>query len=75
MAEALLSVQNELDRVASTMKQAQLARLDGRFPVYVIFTSRQGLEAQYGPQSMVLLNEAMKEVAEAVQTRKSWNAR
>jgi hypothetical protein len=74
VAEALLSVQNELDRVASHMKQAQLARLDGRFPVYVIFTSRKGLEAQYGPQSMVLLNEAMKELAEAVQSRKGWNA-
>ena len=74
VAEALLSVQNELDRVATNMKQAQLSRLDGRFPVYVIFTSRRGLEAQYGPQSMVLLNEAMKGLAEAVQSRKTWNA-
>jgi hypothetical protein len=74
VAEALLSVQNELDRVAKNMKQTQLSRLDGRFPVYVIFTSRRGLEAQYGPQSMVLLNEAMKELAEAVQARKTWNA-
>ena len=74
VAEALLSVQNELDRVASNMKQAQLARLDGRFPVYVIFTSRRGLEAQYGPQSMLLLNEAMKGLAEAVHSRKTWNA-
>jgi hypothetical protein len=74
VAEALLSVQNELDRVAKNMKQTQLSRLDGRFPVYVIFTSRRGLEAQYGPQSTVLLNEAMKELAEAIQSRKTWNA-
>jgi hypothetical protein len=74
VAEALLSVQNELDRVAKNLKQTQLSRLDGRFPVYVIFTSRRGLEAQYGPQSMVLINEATKELAEAVQSRKGWNA-
>jgi hypothetical protein len=74
VAEALLSVQNELDRVATNMKQAQLSRLDGRFPVYIIFTSRQGLEAQYGVQSMVLLNEAMKDLAKAIQSRKTWNA-
>ena len=74
VAEALLSVQNELDRVAKNLKQNQLSRLDGRFPVYVILTSRRGLEAQYGPQSMVLINEATKDLAEAVQSRKGWNA-
>jgi hypothetical protein len=74
VSEALVSVQKELDRVAKNLKQNELSRLDGRFPVYVIFTSRRGLEAQYGPQSMVLINEATKDLVEAVQSRKGWNA-
>lgn len=74
VAEALFNVQHELDRVARNLKQNQPSKLDGRFPVYVIFTSRRGLEAQYGPQSMVLVNEATKELAEAVQSRKGWHS-
>ncbi len=72
--ESLISVQDELERLASSLKQPQLARADGRFPDYVIFTSRKGLEKQYGPEAAARIGEAMKELAGAIQARKTWNA-
>lgn len=72
--ESLLSVQAELERLASTLKRKQLAKKDGRFPVYVIFTTRQGLINQYGNQSVETLDHEMKELINAISSRNYWRA-
>lgn len=74
LPETLLDVRAELERVADRLNQAHLARLDGRFPVYVILTARRGLEARYGQQGAARLAEAIQGLAEAVGSRRDWRA-
>jgi len=73
-SEELLSVQAELEKIANRIKQPLLARADGRFPVYTILTTRQGLEKQFGKEGAASVHQAMKEVTSAAATRKGWDA-
>jgi len=72
--ETLRSVQAELERVAERLHQPELARADGRFPVYVVMTTRHGLAAQYGTQSAAIHTE-LQSLVQAVQARRDWRAR
>ena len=72
--ESLRSVQFELQRVASKINKRPLGKKDGRFPVYVIFTTRQGLEKQYGSQGIADLDQAMKNVAQNITARPDWRS-
>lgn len=71
--ESLRSIQSELERVAGRLKQNHLAQADGRFPVYVLFTTRQGLEAQFGVQT-VAIDEALVRLSTAIRKRCDWGA-
>lgn len=68
------TVENELNRLAKLIKQPALNRADGRFPVYVIFSSLEGLTAQYGPQTTTVLQNEMRKLAAAVRQRPGWGA-
>jgi hypothetical protein len=70
----LLSVQSELERIAGRMKHDQLAHADGRFPVYVIFTTRQGLEKQYGAPATQAIDQELRRLAEAISAHPDWGA-
>jgi tetratricopeptide (TPR) repeat protein len=72
--ESLRSVQFELQRVASKINKRPLGKKDGRFPVYVIFTTRQGLEKQYGSHGIADLDQAMKNVAQNITARPDWRS-
>lgn len=72
--ESLRSIQVELERVASKLNNRSLAQKDGRFPVYVIFTTRSGIENQYGSEQFVHLDQEMKRVVRSVSSRHDWNA-
>ncbi len=72
--ETLRSIQEELDRLAKRLKQPGPKRADGRFPVYVVFSTRKGLEAQYGPQTSAILIEEMQKLIAAVRQRPGWSA-
>ncbi len=72
--ESLRSVQFELQRVASNINKRPLGKKDGRFPVYVIFTTRQGLEKQYGSHGIADLDQAMKNVAQNITARPDWRS-
>ena len=72
--ESLRPIQDELERVAQRLHQTGLASSDGRFPVYVLMTTRSGLQAQYGAQSASLVEQEMKRVVAAIQQRRDWHA-
>ena len=74
LPESLRSVQAELERVAVGLKRNHLARADGRFPVYVIFSTRSGLEQRYGAKGLAALDQELKRLAAAVGSRKDWGA-
>lgn len=73
LPEVLQPVQAELERLAARLKRAHLAGADGRFPIYVVFTTRQGLEKQYGEQAP-LVETAIRRLVTAVRKRPDWGA-
>ena len=73
--ETLLPIQEELERLAGRLNQSGVTRSDGRFPVYVVFSSRCGLERQYGVQAMADLEKEMQALVQAVQKKHGWGAR
>jgi hypothetical protein len=72
--ETLRSVQEELERVAASLKREKLARADGRFPVYVILTTHAGLERQYGIQGASEILENLARLRVAVAAQREWGA-
>lgn len=73
LPETLRSVQAELERVAERLHKPELARSDGRYPVYVVMTTRRGLANQYGAKAE-LLHEELRNLVKAVQSRRDWRA-
>ncbi len=74
LPETLRDVQAELERVAARLNQTQLTSSEGRFPVYVILTTRQGLEYKFGQQAAASLATAILKLSTSVQSRRDWRA-
>jgi len=79
--EALIEIQEELERLANRLNRPDLTQTDGRFPVYVIFSVRSRLEAIYGPQAAKEIQAEMGQLVENIQARpavknqRKWGAR
>jgi hypothetical protein len=74
LPEYLRNIQVEMERIADRLRQPQIARSDGRFPVYILFTTRQGLQSQFGEASALLIEEAMERTSEAIRLRGDWGS-
>ena len=72
--EILKDVKEELDRIATRLQVPGVGRVDRRFPVYVVFTTRKGLENQYGTQTCFILDELMKQVVESIRKKSGWTS-
>jgi Peptidase family C25 len=72
--ESLRSVQEELERVAVHLNKPALARSDGRFPVYVVMTTRRGLETQYDAETATRIVQEAKRLVSCVQKRRDWHS-
>jgi hypothetical protein len=72
--ETLISMQDDLERIAGQIKLPALARTDGRFPIYVIFTNRTALNKKFGEKAAALIDLEMRQVALAVSRYKSWGS-
>jgi len=72
--ETLRSVQAELENMGERLQKPNLARSDGRFPTYVILSTRKGLREKYGRAGMAMLEAAMKELAAAVRRQPDWGS-
>jgi hypothetical protein len=71
--DSLRPIQSEFEKVAARLKSRHLAQADGRYPVYVIFSNRQGLQRQYGDQIHVIDGE-LKKLSEAITNRLDWSS-
>ncbi len=71
---SLKAVEETFARLAKQMKRPSLGRSDGRYPVYVIFSTAKGLDAQYGPQTRGILSKEMQQLADYVSRRPGWNS-
>lgn len=67
-------VDEVFQKIAVNVKQPEIARQDGRYPVYVIMSSKEGMEKQYGPKTAEVIGSEMKRLSEAVGGRPGWRA-
>jgi hypothetical protein len=67
-------VENEFEKLAKKLKRPSIGRADGRFPAYVILSTRRGLIEQYGPQTANVINTEMYRLGNAVRRRTGWEA-
>ena len=78
LSEPVRAVQTELNRLAKQLDAPDVTIRDGRFPVYVIFTTRKGLQKQYGTAGASLLDDELKKLARAMRgqriNRENWGA-
>ncbi|MEW5870076.1 MAG: hypothetical protein AB1894_12425 [Chloroflexota bacterium] len=65
----------ELERLAARLHLPSQKHVDGRYPVYVIFSLRNRLEAVYGTQLAAILEAEMYRVVQVVQSHAGWGAR
>lgn len=72
--ETLQNIQEELGKVAEKIGGDTVTRLDGRFPMYILFSTRKGLEKKYGTETTEIIIEEMKEACHAVRLKPGWGA-
>lgn len=72
--ETLRSVQAELDRLSQKINRPGLAHNDGRFPVYVVMTTRLGLKKRFGEQTAAVVESELLRLVNAIQGRRDWGA-
>lgn len=66
--EELYQIHQELERIAEGLNLPGLTNLDGRRPVYVVFSVRSRLEVIYGSATAAILETEMQRVVEAVRS-------
>ncbi len=64
-----------METLAARLNLSGVTRQDGRFPIYVIFSTRSRLQAVYGAQIAGLLEGEMEQLAETIRSRPGWGAR
>ncbi len=72
--ESLRPIQQELERIGVRLNRRGISRVDGRFPIYIIFSAYTGLESLYGPFGAAQVEEEMRHLADAVQARPGWGS-
>jgi hypothetical protein len=68
------AIEEELDRLAGRLNLPSVKGLDGRFPVYVVFSLRARLQERYGQRAAEILEAEMKNLVETVQSWHGWGA-
>lgn len=63
----------DLEDIGTETEDLRL-RADGRYPAYVMLSSRTALENQYGPDGFRQIDEALKKIAEATKTLEGWSS-
>jgi hypothetical protein len=69
--ETPTSVESELE---SEQENRKRSNSDGRFPVYVIFTTQKGLHRKFGVETTTILDEAMRKLVTSLRKRLDWGA-
>ncbi len=69
-AETLIQIDNDLEFA----DQKGDARANGKFPMYIVFSTRKGLEKKYGPETSAIIIEELKKTTYAVRLKPGWGA-
>ena len=69
----LAQVENAFDRLAEKYHDPKLSQADGRFPVYVVFSTKTGLEKKYGGQILDVIENEMRRLAATIASYPDWD--
>lgn len=70
ISDSTRQAQRKLEKIAEELKRPHLAHEDGRFPTYVVFTTRGGLQAQYDEPAVQAIDGALKRLVESIRGHK-----
>ena len=65
-------IDHSFQKLAAKYHDSKLGNLDGRFPMYVIFSTRTGLERKFGTQIFDILENEMQKLAATVASYPQW---
>jgi hypothetical protein len=68
--EQTRDTQSKLEQMADELKRPHLAREDSRFPVYVVFSTRGGLESQYDSTAFQTIDAELKKLVSLIHGKK-----
>ena len=68
--ESLINIDGDLDFA----NQKKNKRTGGKFPIYVVFSTRTGLDRKYGPETSAIIIEEMRKTTYAVRLKPGWGA-
>jgi tetratricopeptide (TPR) repeat protein len=68
------TIKAEFERIAKKINQPSLVKSDARFPVYVIFSTKEGLKHQYGFQTLQVIDKEMRKLADVIRKRAGWGS-
>jgi hypothetical protein len=72
--EDMRAIEQTFERLARQVKSPQVAREDGRFPVYVVFSCLSGLNHQYGDQTTSIILKEMNDLVTSLKRKQGWDA-
>ncbi|NPV75978.1 MAG: hypothetical protein HPY59_06325 [Anaerolineae bacterium] len=72
--DTLKPVSDAFAKVSKRLNRPEIGRMDGRFPMYILFSTKRGLIKQYGQQTADVLDQEMKKLAQVVRKRPGWGA-
>ena len=72
-SKAYAEAEKEFQRIAKSIKKDYSGKLDGRFPAYVIFTTRTGIVQQYGEQTYAVITQLLTQINSIVQKKPGWD--
>lgn len=72
--KAIEEIQADFATIASKLKKSELIHTDGRFPSYVLMTSRLNLVEKYGENTAVVVIDAMRDLALKIVSLPGWNS-
>ncbi len=72
--DTLKPVSDAFAKVSKRLNRPEIGRMDGRFPMYILFSAKRGLVKQYGQQTADVLDQEMKKLAQVIRKRPGWGA-
>lgn len=72
--QTIQKVEEAFEKFAKGINKPGLGSADGRFPIYVVFTSRSALEKKYGQQTAVVVTKELDRLIGATRKRSGWGA-
>lgn len=72
--ESPISIEDEMVNIAHRLDMPDVARSDGRLPVYVVFTTKGGLKRKFGSGNTDVVNDAMEKLVLTMRELPGWGS-